>query len=150
MPDTAAPANILTTRHNMRERRLLYANEAKTEEINVSPLIDIVFILLIFFIVTTVFVEETGVEVQRPQALSAQDLEKNAILIAITAEGKIIYGGREIGVSGVRGVVRRLIKEDERPVIIQADRAVSVERYTAVHDEAALAGATRINLAARN
>jgi len=134
----------------MRERRLLYSEEARSDEINLSPLIDIVFILLIFFIVTTVFVEETGVEVQRPQAASAQDLEKNAILIAITAEGKVVYGGREIGISGVRGVVRRLIKEDERPVIIQVDKAVSVERYTRVHDEAALAGATRINLAAQN
>ncbi|KAF0094861.1 MAG: biopolymer transport protein ExbD [Puniceicoccaceae bacterium 5H] len=134
----------------MRERRLLYDNDAKTEEVNVSPLIDIVFILLIFFIVTTVFVEETGVEVQRPRAASAHDLEKNAILIAITAEGNVVYGGREIGVNGVRGIVRRLVKEEDRPVIIQADKAVSVERYTQVHDEAALAGAQHINLATTN
>ena len=64
-----------------------------SDEINISPLIDMVFILLIFFIVTTVFVEETGVEVNKPQASSAQDLEKNSILIAITANGKVVYGG---------------------------------------------------------
>ena len=87
----------------MKQRRLLYATNTKTEEINVSPLIDIVFILLIFFIVTTVFVEETGVEVQRPQAASAADLDKESILIAITAEGKVVYGGREIGVRGCAG-----------------------------------------------
>ncbi|MFO8027948.1 MAG: biopolymer transporter ExbD [Opitutales bacterium] len=135
----------------MKQRRLLYATNTKTEEINVSPLIDIVFILLIFFIVTTVFVEETGVEVQRPQAASADDLEKESILIAITDEGKIVYGGREIGVRGVRGVVRRLMKQDEEmPVIVQADKAASIDLYTQVHDEAALAGATRINLATQH
>ncbi|PXA05544.1 biopolymer transporter ExbD [Coraliomargarita sinensis] len=135
----------------MKQRRLLYATNTQTEEINVSPLIDIVFILLIFFIVTTVFVEETGVEVQRPQAASASDLEKESILIAITAEGKVVYGGREIGVRGVRGVVRRLMKQDdEMPVIVQADKAASIDLYTQVHDEAALAGATRINLATQH
>ncbi|MFP4069860.1 MAG: ExbD/TolR family protein [Opitutales bacterium] len=134
----------------MKQRRLLYASSEKTEEINVSPLIDIVFILLIFFIVTTVFVEETGVEVKRPQAASAADLEKESILIAITAEGKIVYGGQEIGVRGVRGVVRRLIKQDkDMPVIVQADKAASIDLYTQVHDEASLAGATHINLATR-
>lgn len=132
----------------MKQRRLLYATNPKTEEINVSPLIDIVFILLIFFIVTTVFVEETGVEVTRPQAASADDLEKESILIAITAEGKVVYGGREVGVRGVRGVVRRLMKQDKNmPVIVQADKAASIDLYTQVHDEAALAGASRINLA---
>jgi len=132
----------------MKQRRLLYATNTKTEEINVSPLIDIVFILLIFFIVTTVFVEETGVEVQRPQAASTADLDKESILIAITAEGKVVYGGREIGVRGVRGVVRRLMKQDKNmPVIVQADKVTSIDLYTQVHDEASLAGATRINLA---
>ncbi len=132
----------------MKQRRLLYASHTKAEEINVSPLIDIVFILLIFFIVTTVFVEETGVTVQRPQAASAEDLEKESILIAITAEGKIVYGGREVGVRGVGGVVRRLIKRNkEMPVIVQADKAASIDLYTQVHDEAVLAGAKRINLA---
>lgn len=131
----------------MKRRRLLYATETKSEEINVSPLIDIVFILLIFFIVTTVFVEETGVEVSRPQAASASLLEKNSILIAITSEGNVVYGGREIGLSGVRGTVQRLLKSDEMPVIVQVDKAVSIELYTKVHDAALLAGANRISMA---
>ncbi|MGC6423978.1 MAG: ExbD/TolR family protein [Lentimonas sp.] len=132
----------------MKRRKLLFSQDSKADEINVSPLIDIVFILLIFFIVTTVFVEETGVEVQRPQAASALDLEKNSILIAITEDSKVIYGGQEIGVQGVRGTVRRLInRKSDMPVIIQADKNASVELYTRVHDEAALAGALSINLA---
>lgn len=132
----------------MKSRRLIFSQSQKADEINVSPLIDIVFILLIFFIVTTVFVEETGVDVQRPEAASASDLEKNSILIAITADGQIVYGGNEIGSNGVRGIVKRLLlREPNMPVIIQADKTASVDLYTKVHDEAALAGATSIHLA---
>lgn len=135
----------------MRQRRKLFDPSTKIDEINVSPLIDIVFILLIFFIVTTVFVEETGVEIQRPRAASAIDLEKNSILIAITPEGKIIYSSREIGVKGVRGIVKRLLQQNsDMPVIIQADKVASVDLYTRVHDEAALAGAKNIHLATTN
>ncbi len=132
----------------MKSRRLIFSQSQKADEINVSPLIDIVFILLIFFIVTTVFVEETGVDVQRPEAASATDLEKNSILIAITEDGKVVYGGNEIGSNGVRGTVKRLLqREPDMPVIIQADKSASVELYTKVHDEAALAGADSIHLA---
>jgi biopolymer transport protein ExbD len=133
----------------MRERKLIFNQTSGTDEINVSPLIDIVFILLIFFIVTTVFVEETGVDVQRPQSASASDLEKQSILIAITEEGKVIYGGSEIGVRGVRGIVKRLLKRQDQPVIVQADKGAEIEMYTRVHDEAALAGARQIHLATR-
>ena len=132
----------------MKSRRLIFSQSQKADEINVSPLIDIVFILLIFFIVTTVFVEETGVYVQRPEAASANDLEKNSILIAITDDGKIVYGGNEIGSKGVRGIVKRLLqREPNMPVIIQADKTASVDLYIKVHDEAALAGASSIHLA---
>ena len=132
----------------MKKRRQIWNNITRANEINVSPLIDVVFILLIFFIVTTVFVEETGVDVQRPQASAANDLDKNSILIAITDSGKVVYGGNEIGSHGVKAVVRRLLqREPNMPVIIQADRLVSVDLYTKVHDAAALAGASRIHLA---
>jgi biopolymer transport protein ExbD len=117
-----------------------------SEEINISPLIDMVFILLIFFIVTTVFVEETGVEVNKPQASSSTDLEKNSILIAITAEGRVVYGGREIGPTGVRSTVRRLVQREPMPVIIQADKSVRTELLVRVIDEAKLAGASVVNL----
>ena len=70
----------------MKNKKSLSATES-AGDINISPLIDMVFILLIFFIVTTVFVEETGVDVNKPQAASAVQLEKNSILIAIT-DGK--------------------------------------------------------------
>lgn len=117
-------------------------------DINMSPLIDCVFLLLIFFIVTTVFVQETGVEVQKPQAASAANLEKTGILIAITSEGRIFFGGREIGLAGVRGVVARQLREKDAPVILLADGDARTAPLVDVIDECKLAGAQRVSIAA--
>ena len=117
--------------------------------IDMSPLIDCVFILLIFFIVTTTFVEETGVEVNKPQAASAVNLEKSSILIAVTADGNVVYGGRQIGVQGVQPLVKRMIQKEDLPVIIQADRQVPAGLFVRVIDEAKLAGATKVSVATR-
>lgn len=119
------------------------ASDEKSE-INISPLIDVVFILLIFFIVTTVFVEETGVEINKPRAATQQDLEKNSILIGVTPGGQVFYGGREIGVAGVRSTVSRLLRQDTVPVIIQADRDTPTESTVQVLDEAKLGGAQQV------
>jgi len=115
--------------------------------IDMSPLIDCVFILLIFFIVTTTFVEETGVEVDKPQAASASQLEKTSILLALTDRGEVVYGGRSIGLGGVRSLVKRLIAAEDVPVIIQADREAPAGLLVGVIDEAKLAGASKVSLA---
>jgi biopolymer transport protein ExbD len=117
--------------------------------IDISPLIDCVFILLIFFIVTTTFVEETGVEVDKPQAASAVRLEKTSLLIALTAAGEVVYGGREIGISGVQPLVRRALQKEDVPVIIQADSAAQSGLLVRVLDEAKLAGAVKVSVASR-
>jgi biopolymer transport protein ExbD len=124
--------------------------EDEGESINISPLIDMVFILLIFFIVTTTFVEETGVEVDKPQAASAVRLEKNSILIAVTNNGEVVYGGREIGIAGVQPLVKRMIQKEELPVIVQADQKVQAALLVRVVDEAKLAGANKVSIATRN
>ncbi len=129
-------------------RILLDEGVSRGVEINMSPLIDCVFLLLIFFIVTTVFVEETGVDVQKPQAASAVDLERNSILIALTADGRVIYGGREIGVGGVRGIVVRQLREREAPVIILADADARTSPLVDIIDECRLAGAKQVSIAA--
>ena len=77
----------------MLGHRFIQPEDEKTD-VNISPLIDMVFILLIFFIVTTVFVEETGIDVNKPEASSDLNLEKESILIALTSGGQVIYGGR--------------------------------------------------------
>lgn len=127
-----------------RFQRFQDASEDNSGEINISPLIDVVFILLIFFIVTTVFVEETGIDVEKPKAATQKDLDKNSILLGITPDGRVFYGGKEIGVGGVRPVVTRLIRTQEQPVIIQADRMTPTEKTVAVLDEAKLGGAKKV------
>jgi biopolymer transport protein ExbD len=129
--------------------RQMTADDGGGTGVDISPLIDCVFILLIFFIVTTTFVEETGVEVDKPQAASSVQLEKTSILLALTDKGEVVYGGREIGVSGVRQLVKRMLQKEEIPVIIQADAAAPSGLLVRVIDEAKLGGAAKVSLAAR-
>jgi biopolymer transport protein ExbD len=131
----------------MKFRRGLTEGE-EVSEINMSPLIDMVFILLIFFIVTTTFVEETGVEVDKPSAASAAALDKNSILLAITAEGQVVHGGHEVGIGAVRALVKRLVEQEPMPVIIQVDRAANADMVLRVIDESKLGGAKNVSLAA--
>jgi biopolymer transport protein ExbD len=114
--------------------------------IDMSPLIDCVFILLIFFIVTTVFVEEPGVEVTKTNSSGAEDLEKNSIIIAVTNRDEVVYGGRQIGVKGVYVTVKPFIDKDKNtPVIVQVDENASSEVAIDVVGEAKLAGAARVS-----
>lgn len=129
--------------------RQMAAEDTGDTGIDMSPLMDCVFILLIFFIVTTTFVEETGVEVDKPQAASSVQLEKTSILIALTKKGEIVYGGREIGISGVRPLVKRMLQKEEVPVIIQADSAAQSGLLVRLIDEAKLAGAVKVSVATR-
>ena len=132
----------------MIKRGIYQSRSSETVEINMSPLIDMVFLLLIFFVVTTTFIEETGVEVQKPMAASAKSLEKKSILIAVTREGKVIYGGREVGLNGVRSLVSRLLKKQQMPVIILADEVSLSGIVVDVIDECKLAGARQVSIAA--
>lgn len=133
----------------MSRFRSFGSDEGESAGIDISPLIDCVFILLIFFIVTTTFVDETGVEVDKPQAASSVNLEKNSILLAITAKGEVVYGGQEIGVGGVQTIVKRMLEKEVVPVIIQADQSVPSGLLVRVIDEAKLGGAQKVSLASR-
>ena len=117
-------------------------------EINMSPLIDIAFLLLIFFVVTTVFVDETGVDVQKPRAASAEQLAKRSILIALTEDGQIVYGGRQVSLNAVRGLVARELREQEAPVILMGDEHAQMGRLVDLIDECKLAGAKQVSIAA--
>jgi biopolymer transport protein ExbD len=129
--------------------REVQADEGSEAGIDISPLMDCVFILLIFFIVTTTFVEETGVEVDKPQAASSVRLEKTSILIALTAKGEVVYGGREIGISGVQPLIKRMLQKEDVPVVIQADAGSQSGLLVRVIDEAKLAGAQKVSLATK-
>ena len=127
--------------------REIAADDGEQTGIDMSPMIDCVFILLIFFIVTTTFVEETGIEVDKPQAASSVRLEKTSILIALTANGTVVYGGREIGMSGVQPLVRRMLQKESVPVIVQADAGAPAGLLVRVIDEAKLGGAAKVSVA---
>jgi biopolymer transport protein ExbD len=118
-------------------------------EVNLSPLIDMVFLLLIFFMVTTVFVQETGVEVQKPKAATATDLEKSSILIAVTQEGRVVYGGEQIGIARVRGMVARQLRERDMPVVVIADETSHTGVVVQVIDQCKLGGAKQVSIAAK-
>ncbi|MFT7560830.1 MAG: biopolymer transport protein ExbD [Flavobacteriales bacterium] len=124
--------------------------EAQSQEIDLAPLLDVVFILLIFFIVTTVFVKETGVEVDKPSAISSSTLKKSVILIAITSSHDVVYGGTNIGVKGVRSTISQVIKSDDKPLVIQADKTVPTALLVEVIDQAKLAGIKSVSIATVN
>jgi biopolymer transport protein ExbD len=112
--------------------------------IDLSSMIDCVFILLIFFIVSTVFVEETGVTVNKPDVGGASALEKNSILLAVTSENKVYYGGESIGIQGVISKIKPLLTETpDMPVIIQGDKDAAHGLVQQVHGQAILAGAMK-------
>jgi len=119
------------------------------QQIDLSPLIDVVFILLIFFIVTTVFVKETGIDVDKPQAISQQKLERNLIMLAISANNEVYFDGANIGIAGVRAAVTQETDGQTRAVVIQADKQVPTDILVQVIDEAKLAGASNVSIATK-
>ncbi len=92
------------------------------QEINVSPLIDVVFILLIFFIVSATFVSVPGIEVNRPKVQTATSLQRNSILFALSNENQLFHGGQKIQLDEVRTVIENSDKKRDKPVIIQVDQ----------------------------
>lgn len=120
----------------------------ESPQVNIAPLMDVVFILLIFFVVTTVFVEETGVDVDRPTAASASQLEKQSLLIAVTRDGRVVHAGHEYGVRGLRALVARELAEAQTPVILLVDRDAPSGLLVDVVDECRLAGAPSVSVAA--
>jgi biopolymer transport protein ExbD len=119
-------------------------------ELNMAPLIDMVFILLIFFLVTTSFVKETGIDVNRPTAATAVSKTKAMILIAVDSDDRIFMDHREIDVRAVRANMERALAENpEGAVVVVADTASSTGTAIMVMDGCRLAGAKNVSLAAR-
>jgi len=119
-------------------------------EINMGPLIDLVFLLLIFFLVTTTFVKETGLEVHRPSAQTAERKEKSTILIGVSKEGTIYMENRIIDIRSVRANVEKLLAENpESGVIVVADKKSQTGVTVNVIDQCRLAGAKGVSIAAK-
>lgn len=131
--------------------KLLSPIELETSEsvdINLSPLIDMVFLLLIFFMVTTVFVRHSGLDIDTPAAATAETLADNAMLLSVGRTGSIQYEGQEISPNAVRGLVARVMRHQRVPVIILADETVDTGIVIRLIDQCKLAGARTVSIAA--
>lgn len=130
------------------KRRSYGLNEERPVDINLSPLIDVVFLLLIFFLVTAVFVQETGVEIETPRALSARDADRLSLQLALTQDGRILHGGQEIPMNRVRTVVAQRMRTQPVPVLIQADTGARTGWLVELYDEAKQGGAQQVLISA--
>ncbi len=118
-------------------------------ELDMTPMLDIVFIMLIFFIVTTSFVKEAGIEVNPPSAMTSESQDNANIFIAISAQGDVWLDKREVDIRTVRAIVARMYANNpEASVVIQADEKSATEYLLAVMDQVRLAGINDIALAA--
>ena len=131
-------------------RRHRHSDHGSEEtELNLTPMLDIVFIMLIFFVVTTSFVRESGIEVNRPTAQTAERRDHGNILIAISPNGEIWIDKRAVDIRAVRAVVERLVTENpEGGVIIQGDRDAQIGLLVKVMDQVRKAGIVNVSIAA--
>ncbi|MFP6607857.1 MAG: biopolymer transporter ExbD [Myxococcota bacterium] len=130
----------------MRRRR---QQEVEESEVNLTPMLDVVFIMLIFFIVTASFVKEAGIEITRPPAATAERQERGNILIAITKDNQIWIDRRQVSPQALRANIERLHAENPQgSVVIQADEKSQNGLLVRVMDAARLAGVSSVALAA--
>ena len=130
----------------MRRKR---AREQEESEVNLTPMLDVVFIMLIFFIVTASFVKESGIDVNRPDAATAERKERGNILVAISESGQIWIDKRQVDPRALRANIERLHAENPQgAVVIQADENSKNGLLVQVMDAARLAGVKNVSLAA--
>ena len=130
----------------MRRRR---SRQDEEDQVNLTPMLDVVFIMLIFFIVTASFVKEAGIDISRPPAATAERKERGNILIAITENDQIWIDRRQVDVRALRANIERLHAENPQgSVVIQADKGSKNGLLVQGMDASRLAGVSSVSLAA--
>ncbi len=122
-------------------------NESTT--LDIAPLIDVVFILLIFFLVTTSFLKDTGIEVQKPTSQKAQSLQNDSMRIYITANGTIYIHGSLVNLAGCSKEVKAFVEGKGTDVVIVPDESVTAGRLVEVMDAVKSGGSVNIAIASR-
>jgi len=131
----------------MRRRRVKTQDDT---EVNVTPMLDVVFIMLIFFIVTASFVKEAGIDVNRPNAATAERKERGNNLAATTENGQIWINKRQVDPRAVRANIERMHAENPQgSVVIQADKDSKTDTLIQVMDAARQAGVFNVSIAAQ-
>ena len=126
------------------------AAESDEAEIDITPMLDVVFIMLIFFIVTASFVKESGIEVNRPEASTSQSKPRASILVAINDLGEIWINKRRVDVRAVQANIERLKAENPQgTVVIQADKKSTTDTLIKVMDAARAARVFDVSIAAQ-
>jgi biopolymer transport protein ExbD len=132
----------------MRRRRF-FAGGHQQVELNVIPLIDVVFFLLVFYVISTSFTTESAVQVERPQSSRAATSEIPAVQVAVTAVGEILVGSRTVGLADLSGgVAAELARSAATRVVLIADRSVPTGTLLAVMDACTAGGAASVDVAA--
>jgi len=134
----------------MRKKQSL-GFEEESEEINLTPMLDVVFIMLIFFIVTATFIKEAGIQVDRPDTVTADMQDDASILIAISASDEVWIDRKEREPQAIRGIIERLHAENPKgSIVIQADEESTNEMLVIVMEAAKAAGVSNVSIAADN
>lgn len=116
--------------------------------VDISPLIDMVFILLIFFMVTTTFVKDAQVELERPSAASAKPASTKAIRVTLDRRGEVYVDGRPVRAWMLQSTVREQLRAaSDRPVLVVTDAGVQAQKLIDVIDQCRLAGARDVAVA---
>jgi len=134
----------------MRKNHSL-GHEEESEEINLTPMLDVVFIMLIFFIVTATFIKEAGIQVERPDTYTADTQDDASILIAISASDEVWIDRKERAPQAIRAIIERLHAENPKgSIVIQADEESTNEKLVMVLEAAKAAGVTNVSIASDN
>jgi biopolymer transport protein ExbD len=135
----------------MRRLRGSTSRNESEGQLNLTPMLDVVFIMLIFFIVTATFIKQAGVEVTRPDALTAEPKKTISVIVAINAAGEIWIDNRRVDPTAVRSMIEQLHAENPRGgMVIQADRGARTEQLIRVLEAARGAGVSEVAVATRD
>jgi biopolymer transport protein ExbD len=133
----------------MRNSLVRKAAEEQGQQIDLTPMLDVVFIMLIFFIVTATFIKEAGVDVNRPVAETRDEVKNQNILVAVTATDEIWINKVLVKPTSVKAIIERMHADNPKgAVVIQADQQSTAEKFATVYDAARDAGVSNIHLAA--
>jgi biopolymer transport protein ExbD len=123
--------------------------KSASAEVNMGPLLDMVFILLIFFVITTNFNRETGVDVTKPTAQSATSLGQKTILVGISREGTLHIHGRQVSAETLAGILSREIRQrPDASVVIVGDEGSTLGRSVQIMDICTRAGVAKVSVSA--
>lgn len=118
-------------------------------EVNVTNMIDVIFVLLIFFVLSTTFTKDTGVDITKPTAESAGQLDKQYILIGVTRDGAIYLNERQVDLAMLGAILKQeVLRDPEKSVVIASDRGSDMGAVVDIMDECNLAGVKKVSVSA--